>query len=150
MTPESLSREGSPGPNEIHLHPASAANVQPTEAAAHPQFEVKTTNLTPGVPTSSHHHQIPAAAVLNATVLTASGQPIQLTQQPGGGLAGLGGPQKLIVTQQGPGGQPRLIVPAQQLALLSNGGPPQAASNNTGEAKKDGKTLGNLRFQPLI
>ena len=51
------------------------------------------------------------ANVLNATVLTASGQPIQLTQ---------GGPQKLIVTQQA-GGQPRLIVPAQQVALLSNG-----------------------------
>ena len=49
--------------------------------------------------------------MLNATVLTASGQPIQLAP---------GGPQKLIVTQQA-GGQPRLIVPAQQVALLSNG-----------------------------
>ncbi len=70
--------------------------------------------------------------MLNATVLTASGQPIQLTQP---GL----GPQKLIVTQQGPGGQPRLIVPAQQLALLSNGGANAAMANNTGEVKKEGK-----------
>lgn len=52
------------------------------------------------------------ANVLNATVLTASGQPIHLAQ---------GTPQKLIVTQHHTGGQPRLIVPAQQVALLSNG-----------------------------
>ena len=54
--------------------------------------------------------------VQNATVLTASGQPIHLAQP------GLGGPQKLIVTQ--PGGQ-RLIVPAQ---LISNGPSVSAAA----------------------
>ena len=52
----------------------------------------------------------------NATILTASGQPIHLAQP------GLGGPQKLIVTQ--PGGQ-RLIVPAQ---LISNGPSVSAAA----------------------
>jgi hypothetical protein len=71
------------------------------------------------------------ASVLNATVLTASGQPIQLTQ------SGMAGPQKLIVTQQGPG--PRLIVPAHQVALLSNGaGPPFSVGPNL-----SGQTLGN-------
>ena len=72
----------------------------------------------PGLPTN----------VLNATVLTASGQPIQLTQ---------GGPQKLIVTQHTGGGQPRLIVPAQQVALLSNG-----TVSTTHGAAPGGATIG--------
>ena len=58
----------------------------------------------------------------NATVLTASGQPIHLAQP------GLGGPQKLIVTQ--PGGQ-RLIVPAQ---LISNGPSVSAAAAHAAAA----------------
>ena len=73
------------------------------------------------------------ANVLNATVLTASGQPIQLTQ---------GGPQKLIVTQQA-GGQPRLIVPAQQVALLSNGG--GSAASTPG-----GATITSATVTPLM
>ena len=74
--------------------------------------------------------------MLNATVLTASGQPIQLAQ------SSLGGPQKLIVTQHTPGGQPRLIVPAQ---LLSNG--PSAVPNRDGtghEMKKEGSETSEL------
>lgn len=72
----------------------------------------------PGLPTN----------VLNATVLTASGQPIHLTQ---------GGPQKLIVAQQA-GGQPRLIVPAQQVALLSNG------ANSNGSTAPGGATIATV------
>ena len=68
--------------------------------------------------------------VLNATVLTASGQPVQFTQ---------GGPQKLIVTQHA-GGQPRLIVPAQQVALLSNG-----TVSTTHGAAPGGATIGQLK-----
>ena len=71
--------------------------------------------------------------MLNATVLTASGQPIQLTQ---------GGPQKLIVTQHA-GGQPRLIVPAQQVALLSNG----SANNTPGGATVTSATVTPLNTQ---
>ena len=73
------------------------------------------------------------ANVLNATVLTASGQPIQLTQ---------GGPQKLIVTQQA-GGQPRLIVPAQQVALLSNGAVSAASAPG-------GATITSATVTPLM
>ena len=73
------------------------------------------------------------ANVLNATVLTASGQPIQLTQ---------GGPQKLIVTQQA-GGQPRLIVPAQQVALLSNGSVSAASAPG-------GATITSATVTPLM
>ena len=69
--------------------------------------------------------------VLNATVLTASGQPVQFTQ---------GGPQKLIVTQHA-GGQPRLIVPAQQVALLSNG-----TVSTTHGAAPGGATIGQYDY----
>ena len=75
----------------------------------------------PGLPTN----------VLNATVLTASGQPVQFTQ---------GGPQKLIVTQHA-GGQPRLIVPAQQVALLSNG-----TVSTTHGAAPGGATIGQYDY----
>ena len=75
----------------------------------------------PGLPTN----------VLNATVLTASGQPVQFTQ---------GGPQKLIVTQHA-GGQPRLIVPAQQVALLSNG-----TVSTTHGAAPGGATIGQYNY----
>ena len=58
MTPESLSREGSPGPEGIHLHPASASNNgvvlssgtgenQTQVVASH--LEVKTNHFPPGV-----------------------------------------------------------------------------------------------------
>jgi forkhead box protein K len=121
MTPESLSREGSPGPEGIHLHPAPGpgessvimSSDSPAQVVAS-HLEVKTNNFPPGVsPVLTGAQRFPGlpANVLNATVLTASGQPIQLSGTT---------PQKLIVTQQ-PGGQPRLIVPAQQVALLSNG-----------------------------
>ena len=61
MTPESLSREGSPGPDggSITLHPAPQqsnngiimSNDSPAQVVAS-HLEVKTNNFTPGV----HHH----------------------------------------------------------------------------------------------
>ena len=97
------------------------------------------------------------AGVVNATVLTTPGQPINMapgqpfqiaTSVPGSPqLAQRQGPQKFIVANQPGGtvhhvatgaiGQPRLIVPAQQVALLSNGGGVANATQNI-EIKKEG------------
>ena len=55
MTPESLSREGSPGPEGIQLHPAPAQNngiVMSSDSPAHvvaSHLEVKTNHFPPGV-----------------------------------------------------------------------------------------------------
>ena len=146
MTPESLSREGSPGPNEgnngnhsggiLSQNGLVMSSDNPAQVVAS-HLEVKTNNFPPGLhhqalhgpttifgqPNQSStnfavrnfgHHMMNISTGSNSAfqpqvlnVLTASGQPIQL------------GPQKLIVTQQGQ--PPRLIVPAQQVALLSNG-----------------------------
>ena len=56
MTPESLSREGSPGPEGIHLHPAPGpgessvimSSDSPAQVVAS-HLEVKTNNFPPGV-----------------------------------------------------------------------------------------------------
>jgi len=140
MTPESLSREGSPGPEGIHLHAAPHPNGHgvvhmssdsPAQVVAS-HMEVKTNHFPPGVPnilTGAQRFPGLPTNVLNATVLTASGQPVQFTQ---------GGPQKLIVTQHA-GGQPRLIVPAQQVALLSNG-----TVSTTHGAAPGGATIGSV------
>ena len=79
--------------------------------------------------------------MVNATVLTASGQPIQF----GPSGLGVGGPQKLIVTQHTPGGQPRLIVPAQ---LLSNG--PNAAGASVRPMTASMTSTGSLHLTPEI
>ena len=102
--------------------------------------------------------------VVNATVLTTPGQPINMapgqpfqiaTSVPGSPqLAQRPGPQKFIVANQPGGvatgtvhhvatgaiGQPRLIVPAQQVALLSNGGGVANATQNI-EIKKEGSSI---------
>ena len=102
--------------------------------------------------------------VVNATVLTTPGQPINMapgqpfhiaTSVPGSPqLAQRPGPQKFIVANQPGGvatgtvhhvatgaiGQPRLIVPAQQVALLSNGGGVANATQNI-EIKKEGSLI---------
>ena len=83
---------------------------------------------------------LPGPGLVNATVLTASGQPIQFAPS---GLGGLGGPQKLIVTQHTPGGQPRLIVPAQ---LLSNG--PNAAGASMRPMTASMTSAGSLHLTP--
>ena len=104
------------------------------------------------------------AGVVNATVLSPGqpinmgGQPFQIaTSIPGGQTIGQRqGPQKFIVANQPGGvatgtvhhvstggiGQPRLIVPAQQVALLSNGGNVTNATQNI-EIKKEGER-GNI------
>ena len=81
------------------------------------------------------------------------GQPFQIaTSVPGGTAIQRQGPQKFIVANQPTGaatgtvhhvatggiGQPRLIVPAQQVALLSNGGSVTNATQNI-EIKKEGR-----------
>ena len=83
------------------------------------------------------------------------GQPFQIATSLPGNPATIGqrqGPQKFIVANQPAGvatgtvhqvstggiGQPRLIVPAQQVALLSNGGNVTNATQNI-EIKKEGK-----------
>ena len=81
-----------------------------------------------------------------------AGQPFQIaTTIPGNtGIVQRQGPQKFIVANQPSGittgggtvhpvsGQPRLIVPAQQVALLSNGGSVSNTPQNI-EIKKEGK-----------
>jgi hypothetical protein len=122
MTPESLSREASPGlPTGAHGIPEIQLQDVPTQQvalASHHMTEVKThpgNSVNPAVLTA-RFPGLPTNVLNCATVLTTaatgqiSGQPGQI-QLTGGGV---GGPQKLIVT-----GQPRLIVPACQ--LLSNG-----------------------------
>eukprot|EP00095_Tigriopus_kingsejongensis_P006136 maker-scaffold98_size375582-snap-gene-2.43 protein:Tk06136 transcript:maker-scaffold98_size375582-snap-gene-2.43-mRNA-1 annotation:"forkhead box protein k2" len=109
MTPESLSREGSPTPAEITLH---AAHPEDGHQIVGTHLEVKTSTFTP------NQHNAPG--LFSPIVLTPSGhqQPIQIAtphSQP-----------RVIVAQPGGGhgaNAPRLLVPAQNLALLnSNGG----------------------------
>ncbi|TRY69110.1 hypothetical protein TCAL_12887 [Tigriopus californicus] len=106
MTPESLSREGSPTPAEITLH---AAHPEDGHQIVGTHLEVKTSTFTP--------NQQNAPSLFNPIVLTPSGhqQPIQIAtpnNQP-----------RVIVAQSGHGGnQPRLLVPAQNLTLLNGNG----------------------------
>ena len=89
-----------------------------------------------------------------------AGQPFQIaTTVPGNPSMGQRqGPQKFIVANQPTGvatgtvhhvaagniGQPRLIVPAQQVALLSNGGSVTNATQNI-EIKKEGKYIASIK-----
>merc|ERR1719384_47406 len=107
--------------------------------------------------TTTQIQGLTTAGVVNATVL-APGQPINMANQPfqiatsvPGGLQ-RHGTQKFIVANQPTGiaggtvhhvaaggiGQPRLIVPANQVALLSNGGSVTNANQNI-EIKKEDK-----------
>jgi hypothetical protein len=58
MTPESLSREGSPGPESIHLYPAPTSSSLDNSHMVGSHLEVKTNNFLPGVNNSvaGHHH----------------------------------------------------------------------------------------------
>lgn len=80
---------------------------------------------------------MPASMLANATVLTSSGQPFHLAGHSGQPfhLAQTASGQKLIVTTQQPGGQPKLIVPAQQLAVLQSNG---AQGTQQVELKQEG------------
>ena len=75
--------------------------------------------------------------------ISMGGQPFQLAHATMGGsagVAGAAGPQKLIVAQPtGPGGQPRLIVPAQQVALLTSNGGTTPTTQAVVETKKEGR-----------
>ena len=102
-----------------------------------------------------------AAGLVNATVLT-PGQPVNVGGQPfhitttGSASSNIGqrpGPQRMIIANQPTGvgvtsgalhhvatgtiGQPKLLVPAQQVTLLSNGGSVANATQNI-EIKKEG------------
>ena len=111
--------------------------------------------------TFSEFQGLTTAGVVNATVLTPgqpinmAGQPFQIANSLPGSPATIGQrhcPQKFIVANQPGGvatgtvhhvstggiGQPRLIVPAQQVALLSNGGNVTNATQNI-EIKKEGE-----------
>lgn len=130
MTPESLSREGSPTPAEITLH---AAHPDDGHQIVGTHLEVKTSTFTPNQRKSIilslliiHFSYVfktrfpfaeNAPSLFNPIVLTPSGhqQPIQIAtpnNQP-----------RVIVAQSGHGGnQPRLLVPAQNLTLLNGNG----------------------------
>lgn len=197
MTPESLSREGSPSPaGEITLHAApgvtghggvmsasvSASSVVQSVSMEQltgqticgisagqnainqivgTSLEVKSPAFN-GVHTLGNGNSAPRLTnngFVNATVLT-QGQPINMAGQPfhiATTVPGSQGfqrqvPQKFIVANQPGGmatgtvhhvaagsfGQPRLIVPAQQVALLNNGGSVTNATQNI-EIKKEDK-----------
>ena len=150
MTPESLSREGSPTPGEggsITLHAAPPHNVSGSVSASSVTAVVEPTGLQQQI-VDLHGLQaatggtvtLNAATVLSAATgqpisVTHAGQPFQLTGATGPGGAApvataaagqtirpLAAPQKLIVAGQALGQAPRLIVPAQLLA--NNGGGP--------------------------
>ena len=137
MTPESLSREGSPTPGEITLHAAPPHNVSASVSAA----SVVQAVVEPVQQQIVDIQGMPASGVLNATVL--SGQPISVTPGQSFQLAGPGAtvrpvtaaPQKLIVAPPSAIGQPRLIVPAQQMLIASNGN-----GNTPQDAKKEGSS----------
>lgn len=138
MTPESLSREGSPTPGEITLHAAPPHNVSASVSASSMVQAV----VEPVQQQIVDLQGLQAAGgVLNATVLTQSGQPlnvahgqpIQLTSPGIRSAGGVATPQKLIVAQPAP----RLIVPAHQVLLTSNGTGTNGATQNL-EIKKEG------------
>ena len=104
---------------------------------------------------------LPTAGIVNATVLT-PGQPLNVTGQPFQIASAVSagnsvchqrpGTQKLIVASQAAGGplhhvttgnigQPRLIVPAQQVALISSNGGSTTTSMQNIEIKKEGNFL---------
>lgn len=143
MTPESLSREGSPAPPEqVILSTTASPEAQVTT------LEVKNSDSFPGGQ-PPHFQQLKLASGQQIQLATQPGlqlvtgqqqfqlataqpgQQLQLaTAQPGQQLQ-LGQPLQLATGQQGqkvivagPAGHPRLIVPAHQLAVLTNGGGP--------------------------
>lgn len=111
MSPESLSREGSPTPaaHEITLHTSGLLDDAPQIVGTH--LEVKTSNFTP----NNEPLTIPTPPFLNTVTVSSNGG-IQLAQAP-----------KVIVAGA-PANQPRLIVPATSVTRLnnSNGAPANA------------------------
>ena len=141
MTPESLSREGSPAPNasqEITLH---AADDAPHIVGTH--LEVKTSTFTPRTFLNNFF------IIFKSTVLTIFfkilGTPLpSVTLQPPPPHIGLAQAPKVILAQAGgPVQGPRLIVPAHGVTLLSsNGTPANVTSMPQGlEIKPDGELI---------
>ena len=126
MTPESLSREGSPAPQEVLLQEHETKTFSINGGASHIQvagpggvhqtLKLTTTGglqLGPG-----QHLQLANGQQLQLGQLV-QGQ-LQLQPQATGGHAFP--PGKVMMASPGPGGQPRLIVPAQHLAVLGDKG----------------------------
>ena len=124
MTPESLSREGSPAPQEVMLQEGQqeartfgingggASHIQVAgPGGIHQTLKLTSTGglqLGPGQHlqlTNGHQLQLATGQLVSAG---------QLQLQPQGQLQG----GKMMMASAGPGGQPRLIVPAQHLAML--------------------------------
>lgn len=154
MTPESLSREGSPAPPEqvilsttaspeaqsnMELHKSDSGfsgnppQFQHLKLASGQQIQLATTGQ-PGQPlqlVTNHQPQFQLATAQpgQQIQLTQPGQQIQLHNAQPGQQIQLGQPIQLAGGQNGqkvfvagPAGHPRLIVPAHQLAVLTNGG----------------------------
>jgi len=154
MTPESLSREGSPAPPEQVIlststaSPEAQSNIeiknsdtgfsgnppqfQQLKLASGQQIQLATTGQ-PGQPlqlvTNQPQFQLATAQPGQQIQLTQPGQQIQLHNAQSGQQIQLGQPIQLAGGQPGqkvfvagPAGHPRLIVPAHQLAVLTNGG----------------------------
>ena len=146
MTPESLSREGSPAPQEVALLQDQSVQQQ--------QQENRSFGINGGNGATASHIQVAGPGGVHQTLkLTAggglqlgpgqqlqlaNGQQLQLatgqlvstgqlqlqSHHPAASTASFGVvPQgKVVMASPGPGGQPRLIVPAQHLAMLTGQG----------------------------
>ena len=137
MTPESLSREGSPTPQEVLLQDTSPegrsfalnGNNSGTIQVAGPGGVHQTLKLTAGGGLQlgpgqqlqlANGQQLQLAA--GQLVATPAGQ-LQLQPQVSSSPSqyGMMGPGKMVMASPGPGSQPRLIVPAQHLTMLAQG-----------------------------
>lgn len=124
MTPESLSREGSPAPaQEITLH-TSPPEEAPQIVASH--LEIKTSSFTPG--RKWKQCWVTNYQPLNPLLVLSGLQPPPAPLPPGlnlvsssSGVTTIGHPRVIVATAQQ---QPRLLVPAQGAVTLissSNG-----------------------------
>ena len=141
MTPESLSREGSPAPQEVALLQDQSQQQQENRSfgingnggASHIQMAGpggvhQTLKLTAGGGLQlgpGQQLQLANGQQLQLATgqLVSTGQ-LQLQSHPAASTASFGVvPQgKVVMASPGPGGQPRLIVPAQHLAMLTGQG----------------------------
>lgn len=116
VTPESLSREGSPVPD--YVDSATASPLNPLNTAA--QYDINTTSAPPSPP---HQHQ-------GATLIASSGVSVQSSQQLMSALQG----KYLIATAGGPsGGGPGKAGEVKQIQLTSGGHGPEGTSFTQGQ-----------------